>query len=215
MRPAERLELISNFSQDIADQFGISIVDVKFGQEGKRRTLEVSIFRAEPLVSLSDCEQLSRLIEAALDEQAAAGEPIADGSYMLIVQSPGIDRVLKTEREFRVFAGQKVIVQTKEKVQDLGVKFVAVLLTATSEEIKLAHPRTLQTKTGKAAKSAAKEAAKASSKPGVDKSAAAEPESKLEAAAVAPEVEHEDISINREIISEVRLFAPDLQPKEK
>jgi ribosome maturation factor RimP len=203
MRPAERLELISNFSQEIADQFGISIVDVKFGQEGKRRTLEVSIFRADPQVSLSDCEQLSRLIETALDEQAAAGEPIAEGAYMLIVQSPGIDRVLKTDREYRVFAGQKVVVQTKEKVQDLGVKFVAVLLLATPEEIKLAHPKPLQTKTSKTAKAASKGAAKSSSSPGAEQSEA------------GPETEHEDISLSRSIVSEVRLFAPDLHPKEK
>jgi ribosome maturation factor RimP len=202
MRPAERLELISNFSQEIADQFGISIVDVKFGQEGKRRTLEISIFRADPLVSLSDCEQLSRLIEPALDEQAASGEPIADGSYTLIVQSPGIDRVLKTDREYRVFAGQRVLVQTKEKVQDLGVKFVAVLLVATPDEIKLAHPKPLQTKTSKSAKTA-KAATQATAKPGIDET---EPGS---------EIEHEDLSLSRSIVSEVRLFAPDLQPKDK
>jgi ribosome maturation factor RimP len=202
MRPAERLELISNFSQEIADQFGISIVDVKFGQEGKRRTLEISIFRADPLVSLSDCEQLSRLIEPALDEQAASGEPIADGSYTLIVQSPGIDRVIKTDREFRVFAGQKVIVQTKEKVQDLGVKFVAVLLVATPDEIKLAHPKPLQTKASKKAKTA-KAATKATAKLSTDET---EPGS---------EIEHEDISLSRSIVSEVRLFASDLQPKDK
>jgi ribosome maturation factor RimP len=202
MRPAERLELISNFSQEIADQFGISIVDVKFGQEGKRRTLEISIFRADPLVSLSDCEQLSRLIEPALDEQAASGEPIADGSYTLIVQSPGIDRVLKTDREYRVFAGQKVLVQTKEKVQDLGVKFVAVLLVATPDEIKLAHPKPLQTKASKSAKTA-KAATRATPKPGID-----EPEP-------GSEIEHQDLSLSRSIVSEVRLFASDLQPKDK
>jgi ribosome maturation factor RimP len=199
MRPAERLELISDFSQEIADQFGISIVDVKFGQEGKRRTLEISIFRADPQVSLSDCEQLSRLIEAALDEQAAKGEPIADGAYSLIVQSPGIDRVLKTEREYRVFAGQRVLVQTKEKVQDLGVKFVAVLLVATPEEIKLAHPKPLQTQTGKTARAGAK-----SSTREVRSDAAAEVSS-----------EREDLTLSRSLVSEVRLYAPDLHPKVK
>ena len=187
MRPAERLELISNFSQEVADQFGISIVDVKFGQEGKKRTLEVSIFRAEPQVSLSDCEQFSRILETKLDEQAAADAPIADGAYSLIVQSPGIDRVLKTDREFQVFAGQKVQVQTKEKVLDLGVKFVAVLLVVTPEEINLAHAQPLSTKPVKGSK---KE----------------EPES---------ETPREDITLKRSIISEVRLFAPDLQPRGK
>jgi hypothetical protein len=127
---------------------------------------------------------------------------------MLIVQSPGIDRVLKTDREFRVFAGQKVIVQTKEKLQDLGVKFVAVLLVATPEEIKLAHPKPLQTKTSKTAKATSKGVAKASLEFGTD-----QPASHSGSEAISAGSEHKDISLSRAVVSEVRLFAPDLQPK--
>jgi hypothetical protein len=113
-----------------------------------------------------------------------------------------------------VFAGQKVIVQTKEKVQDLGVKFVAVLLVATPEEIKLAHPKPLQTKTGKTAKAASKGAAKSSSKAGAD-TANSDSDAGSISEAIPSGIEHQDISLSRSVVSEVRLFAPDLQPKEK
>ena len=186
MRPAERLETVSNFAQEIADQLGLFVVEVKFGQEGKKRTLEVTIFRVDQPVSLSNCEEFSRLLETNLDKQAAAGEAIVDGSYALIVQSPGIDRVLKTDREFRVFAGQAVQVQTKEKVLDLGVKFTGLLLGVTDQEVKLAHAKPSATRKP--------------SKGNAD---------------LPADSEREDVSISRELISEIRLFAEELAPKKK
>src|SRR5208283_5877228 len=149
MQAAERLETISIFAEGIAEQHGFSIVEVKFGQEGKKRTLEVSIFRVDQPVSLSDCEQFSRALESRLDEKSSTGAPIIDGSYSLVVQSPGIDRVLKSEREFRVFAGQTVQVQTKEKVLDLGVKFTGVLIGVGPEEVKLAHAKPVSSRAAK------------------------------------------------------------------
>jgi len=46
---------------------------------------------------------------------------------VLEVQSPGIERELKTPREYMVFAGHPVFVRTKDKVQDVGTEFTGVL----------------------------------------------------------------------------------------
>jgi ribosome maturation factor RimP len=184
MRPGERLEVIATVAQEIAEQLGVFLVDVKFGQEGKKRTLEVTIFRVDQPVSLSNCEEFSRQFESTLDKRAESGEPLVEGAYALIVQSPGIDRVLKTDREFQVFAGQVVQVQTKEKIADLGVKFTGVLLSVTAEEVKLAHPKAAATKSRKKASTA-----------------------------LDTETAREDISVNRNLVFEIKLFAPDLQAK--
>ncbi|HEY9682790.1 MAG TPA: hypothetical protein V6C86_14540 [Oculatellaceae cyanobacterium] len=183
MRPAERLEVITHLGQEIADQLGVFLVDVKFGQEGKKRTLEVTIFRVDQAVSLSNCEEFSRALETTLDKRAESGEPLVDGTYSLIVQSPGIDRVLKSEREFQVFAGQMVQVQTKEKVADLGVKFTGVLLNVTEEEVKLAHPKPVAAKSGKKGTTTGTDSVR------------------------------EDITVKRDLVFEIRLFAADLQAK--
>ena len=184
MRPAERLEVIASVAQEIAEQLGLFLVDVKFGQEGKKRTLEVTIFRVDQPVSLSNCEEFSRLLESTLDKRAESGEPMVEGAYSLIVQSPGIDRVLKTDREFQVFAGQTVQVQTKEKITDLGVKFTGVLLSVTTDEVKLAHPKPVLAKSNKKSNTTS------------DTSTT-----------------HEDITVKRDLIFEIKLFAPDLQAK--
>jgi ribosome maturation factor RimP len=55
------------------------------------------------MVSLEDCERVSRDISAALD--VADAIPTA---YALEVSSPGLDRPLRRERDFARFAGEKV-----------------------------------------------------------------------------------------------------------
>jgi ribosome maturation factor RimP len=132
---------LSALAEKVADQFGLFIVEVKFGQLGKRRTLEVTIFRPDRPVSHTDCEQMSRSLEAVLDKQMASDEPLLQGAYMLEVQSPGIDRVLKTAREFQIFAGQKVLVETKTKVGELGHNFVGILLGLADGTVKFAHAK--------------------------------------------------------------------------
>ncbi|MFX8008379.1 hypothetical protein ABTK85_20290, partial [Acinetobacter baumannii] len=77
-------------AEQVADKLGLKVVEVKFGQEGKRRTLEVTIFRTSEAVGHDDCETVSRQLDALLDENAQSDAPLVDGSYSLIVQSPGI-----------------------------------------------------------------------------------------------------------------------------
>ena len=55
---------------------------------------------------LDDCEKISRLIEPVID----AHDPITD-SYFLCVSSPGLDRPLKTQRDFARSVGKKVDVK--------------------------------------------------------------------------------------------------------
>lgn len=124
----ETLEAILAVAEKIAEPLGLNVVAVRFAQQGRKRTLEVTIHRHNGAVSLDDCEHVSRALDQYLDEQTAQGSPLVEGPYMLEVQSPGIDRQLKSEREFRIFAGHKVIVQAREKVNGLGDKFIATLV---------------------------------------------------------------------------------------
>lgn len=54
-------------------------------------------------VKLDDCAHLSRIIETALD---AAG--VLRNDYMLEVSSPGLDRPLQTNKDFRRRVGESV-----------------------------------------------------------------------------------------------------------
>jgi ribosome maturation factor RimP len=70
-------------------------------------------------VSLDDCIAVNRRIGLLLD----AIDPI-QGRYRLEVSSPGLNRKLKSTKEFEHFAGRKVKVQTKEGMVRGIIKFL-------------------------------------------------------------------------------------------
>ncbi|MBY0546079.1 MAG: hypothetical protein K2W95_02190 [Candidatus Obscuribacterales bacterium] len=119
---------------------GVTVVDAKWIFQGGRRTLEITIHRPAARVSLDDCEQVSRLLEKALDE---ADPPVVDGAYLLEVQSPGLERELKTEREFAAFIGEKVEVKTREQHESLGWSFVGRLAGRDRTTITIEQPQPL------------------------------------------------------------------------
>lgn len=131
------IDRIIELAESVSEPLGLSIVDVRIAQQGKRRSVEVTIYRTGGRVSLDDCETISRQLEAAIDAQPIS--PL-DGSFVLEVQSPGIDRKLAHEREFKLFAGQVVEVKTKEKVEGLGSAFTGKLLGLDGSAVSIADP---------------------------------------------------------------------------
>lgn len=155
----QKLQTVTEIADAIAEPLGLHVVECKFGQQGRKRSLEVTIFKKESWVSLSDCEQLSRLLDAELEKRMAADGPLIEGSFDLQVQSPGIDRHLKTEREYKIFTGQVVQVQTKEKVGDLGITFKGTLTGNSDGKLHLAGAQAIKQKQqhGKGKHAASKE----------------------------------------------------------
>ncbi len=142
----QKLQNVTEIADAIAGPLGLFVVECKFGQQGRRRSLEVTIFKKESWVSLSDCEQLSRLLEAELDKRMASEGPLIEGSFDLQVQSPGIDRQLKTEREFKIFTGQMVQVQSKEKIGELGINFKGTLVGTADGKLHLSKASAIKPK---------------------------------------------------------------------
>ncbi|MBL8209501.1 MAG: ribosome maturation factor RimP [Bryobacterales bacterium] len=103
--------------QEIADQVGasegIEIVDVELLGGGAHRVLRIFIDK-EAGVTHADCELVSNLVGAALDEQ----DIIPGGQYTLEVSSPGVERKLKTLRDFSRFAGKKAKILLREPLED-------------------------------------------------------------------------------------------------
>lgn len=85
---------------------GMELVDVTFRPEGGRRILRVTLDRPGG-ITLDDCEEISNALSALLDQE----DPIPQ-SYYLEVSSPGVDRPLVREEDYRRFAGQQVKITT-------------------------------------------------------------------------------------------------------
>lgn len=101
------LAKIESAVQAVLDQEAVELVDVKYVHEGGRRVLRFFVDKAGG-IKLDDCEYLSNRIGALLD----SGELVRE-SYTLEVSSPGVDRLLKKERDFLRFTGHRVKVRLK------------------------------------------------------------------------------------------------------
>jgi ribosome maturation factor RimP len=107
---------------------GFELWNVEYGKDGKDLQLRVFADKAGG-ISLDDCEAVSRLLSARLDEDDPIKEP-----YSLVVSSPGMDRPLLKEEHFARYAGEPVEVSLYKSYGGLK-KFTAILVEKTAESL--------------------------------------------------------------------------------
>jgi ribosome maturation factor RimP len=90
---------------------GFELVDLKIASHNGKPLLQIFVDRETGGVLLDDCAKLSREIGEELDK-----DEVYSAGYFLEVSSPGIDRVLKKEKDFKRFAGQQIKVRLKRQV---------------------------------------------------------------------------------------------------
>jgi|SaaInlStandDraft_5_1057022.scaffolds.fasta_scaffold10215_2 ribosome maturation factor RimP len=109
---------------------GLELVDVEFKKEGKNWILRIYIDR-EGGVTLSDCQKVSRLAGDLIEVEEVI-EPV----YTLEVSSPGLNRVLKKEKDFLKYSGKKIYVQCHAPM-DGRKKFTGILTGFIDQSIHL------------------------------------------------------------------------------
>jgi len=91
----------------LLEQESAELVDLAYVPEAGKMVLRLFVDK-EGGVTLDDCAYLSERVGALIDEKN-----IIDRSYVLEVSSPGLDRVVKKDKDFERFAGQTVKVRLK------------------------------------------------------------------------------------------------------
>ena len=128
MEPAARIEELIAPSLEHA---GFRVVRVRLIGSG-RHTLQIM---AEPVdgsaMSVEHCAEVSRLVSAILDVE----DPI-NGSYMLEVSSPGIDRPLVRMEDYDRFSGFDAHVESRVAVVDRK-KFSGILRGTEGGDIRI------------------------------------------------------------------------------
>lgn len=81
---------------------GADLVDMQLSGSPRNRTLRIDVDRMEG-ITVDECARLSRGIADVLDTH----DPIS-GRYVLEVSSPGLDRPLKSDRDYERAVGQTV-----------------------------------------------------------------------------------------------------------
>ena len=112
---------IAHIVEPIATDLGYELVRVKVsGLNGM--TVQVMAERPDGLMTVEDCERLSRNVSPALDVADLIGR-----EYHLEISSPGIDRPLTRAKDFEIWSGYEARVET-EQALDGRKRFRGVLI---------------------------------------------------------------------------------------
>ncbi len=106
---------------------GYEIVDIEERSEYGQKIITVVVDKVPGGISLDDCETLHYAIEPLMDEL----DPTCGKPYVLEVSSPGLDRPLKTARDFERNYGKEVEVRLYAPLK--GVKSYEGILVERTE----------------------------------------------------------------------------------
>lgn len=105
------LKAIEEAVEGLLGQEAAELVDLRYLQEGGRWVLRVYVDKHGG-VTLDDCERYSEKVGALLDAMDAM-----EHSYTLEVSSPGVDRILKKQKDFSRFSGHRVKLRLKAPLE--------------------------------------------------------------------------------------------------
>lgn len=121
--------IVSEKVVPVIEQLGYEVVDVEYGKQSDGMNLTFYIDNDEG-INIEDCEKVSKVIDPILDEL----NPTDDVPYILNVSSPGIDRPLKTERDFARNINKEIEVTLFSKMDGKKV-FKGTLISYDKEQL--------------------------------------------------------------------------------
>lgn len=104
------VERVSELIAPYLGENGIELVDIMYRRESEGMVLRLLVDKLDGL-SLKECEDLNVYLGGLLDK-----ENLIDSHFVLEVSSPGLDRPLKTDRDFEHTMGKEIIVHTYEPI---------------------------------------------------------------------------------------------------
>lgn len=108
MLPFEIEKRMDEIRGEIA-HMGAELVDISLHRTGSRSVLTVIVDK-DGGVTLDDCVAINQRLGRYFDglESAGGSGGVFGGAYFLEVNSPGLDRPLRTERDFERVVGERV-----------------------------------------------------------------------------------------------------------
>ena len=111
----ELLEKLEPLVDNTLMRFGLIPVEVELVKENRRWFLRIFIYSLEREVNLDDCEHVSRSLSDFLDE-------LIPFKYNLEVSSPGLERKIKSDKEYLIFKGRDINIKLKESIDESNEK---------------------------------------------------------------------------------------------
>jgi ribosome maturation factor RimP len=131
-------DIAYDLAKPITDRYNFEIVEVEYKKEGADWYLRLYIDK-EGGITVDDCQAVSEEMSDLLDE----ADPI-EHAYIFEVSSPGIDRPLKTDRDYEKNNGKLIEIKLFSPMNGKKV-FEGILKGHTAEKVEIeAEGETLQ-----------------------------------------------------------------------
>ena len=117
----EILDKLVPLIDNTAMRYNLIPLEIDFTKENGKWFLRIFLYKEEG-VTLDDCENVSRSLNPFLDE-------LIPVKFYLEVSSPGLDRKLKSDKEYIIFQGKLINLKLKTLVEGTDEKqFVCKIL---------------------------------------------------------------------------------------
>ena len=107
----ELLEKLVPLVENTAMRFNFIPVEIDFSRENHKWYLRIYIFSKEREITLDDCENMSRSLGDFLDE-------LIPFRFNLEISSPGLERKIKSDREYIIFEGKDIQLKLKNGIDE-------------------------------------------------------------------------------------------------
>lgn len=126
-------EELKEIIEPILKENGFELIELIYRREGRNPTLRI-LADKKGGITVGECSFLNQMIGDALDKRDLIQEP-----YILEVNSPGLDRPLKTENDFGRVLGKKIRVNTRRSLEGIvkGNTVTGILKEVDANSIKL------------------------------------------------------------------------------
>lgn len=132
-RAAQEFEALESLCRSVVEAAGFDLVLAQWATDRGRRVLRLFVDHEETGATLEDCASISRRLGHVLD-----AEDLIPGAYVLEVSTPGLDRPLTREKDFRRFLGHEARVTLKAPLQGGRKRLQGTLLAVEDGRIRMA-----------------------------------------------------------------------------
>lgn len=108
----EIIDRIRQIAENHTKDRNIEIVDVIYRREQPGMVLRILADKPEG-ITIDECEELNNYLSLELDK-----EDIIQDHFVLEVSSPGLDRPIKTDRDFERSMGKDLEITTYERIDE-------------------------------------------------------------------------------------------------
>jgi len=121
---------LTELAREVLSEMGCELYHLEYHPAGSKSLVRVYIEK-DGGVRLDDCEAASRRFGAVLEV-----EDLIPNSYVLEVSSPGLDRPLFEEKDYRRFAGRPACLTTREPLGGRR-RFRGTIISCEQGEVRL------------------------------------------------------------------------------